>query len=78
MLLPLAQEGEGGGRVLALLDQMSYFAEELDADQDELDHARGQEEGTLVCAVRKVVYADGEWSRSDRQPGEECVGPPAR
>ena len=62
MLLPLAQDVEDGGRVLALLDQVPYFAEQLDMDQEDLDHAPGQEEGTLVCSVRKAVYADCECS----------------
>ena len=60
MLLPLAQDEERGGRVLALLDQVPYFTERLDMDRDDLDHAPGEEEGTLVCGARKVVYADGE------------------
>ena len=60
MLLPLAQDDERGGRVLALLDQVPYFTEHLDMDRDDLDHAPGEEEGTLVCGARKVVYADGE------------------
>lgn len=60
MLLPLAQDEERGGRVLALLEQVPYFTERLDMDQDDLDHAPGQEEGTLVCGARKVVYASGE------------------
>lgn len=60
MLLSLAQDDERGGRVLALLDQVPYFTERLDMERDDLDHAPGEEEGTLVCGARKVVYADGE------------------
>ena len=44
---------------MALLDQMAYFAEQLDMDTD---HTPGQEEGTLMCSVGKSVYADCECS----------------
>ena len=59
MLLLLSQDAEEVGRVVALLDQMAYFAEQLDMDTD---HTPGQEEGTLVCSVGKSVYADCECS----------------